>query len=202
MKVICVGSGPNMKQINDWNTEGITVVGVNNIWKGTDKWDYLIHSGDYPFKKEITKTRDNQKVCSVGGDMNYEDSYVGMSDMLWKRARIFLGLPIYFTVSYWALHYLKPTHIGYIGFDMNYTPQQDGSTAFYGVGYDMQKRGIPDPLYQFRNIEAYKKDPNIMKTLLTRLDERSNGCKLLNLSNDENSVLPWDKINFEEFRSL
>ena len=204
MKVICIGSGSNMTIVNDWDTDGIKIAGVNNTWRGTDKWDYLIHSGDYPFKSEITKTRSSQKICAKDGDMNYMESYIGMSGMPWKKARLHLGLPIYFTMSYWALHYLNPTHIGFIGFDMDYTPSDDGSTSFYGVGYDMKKRGMPDPLYQFRNVPAYANNPNILNELLERLSIKSenNKCKLINLSDNPNSVLPWDKMSFEEFKVL
>jgi len=199
MKVICVGSGPNMVNINNWDTKSVTIVGVNNVWKGTDKWDHLIHAGDYPFKKDILKKRPNQEIHSKDGIRGYKRSYVRMANMEWSDARIFLGLPIYFTSTYWALFYLKPTHIGFIGFDMNYTPQKDGSTAFYGVGYDIQKRGMPDPLYQFRNVEEYKNNPDILKTLFDRLNERKGNTKLVNLSDDPDSVLPWDKMSFEDF---
>lgn len=199
MKVICVGSGSNMLNVNDWNTTGMTVVGVNNVWKGTDKWDHLIHAGDYPFKNEISKTRSNQEIHSKDGVRGYKRSYIKMADMEWSEARIFLGLPIYFTATYWVLNYLKPTHIGFIGFDMNYTPKADGSTAFYGVGYDMQKRGMPDPLYQFKNVKEYRDDPNIIHKLFDRLDKRKGEAKLLNLSDDPDSILPWEKVSFEQF---
>lgn len=202
MKVICIGSGPNMTKINDWDTKGITIVGVNNTWKGTQKWDYLIHSGDYPFKKDIQKTRETQKTISREGDMGFRHSYTSMSMMEWEKARIFLGLPIYFTASYWCLHYLKPTHIGFLGFDMDYNPSENGSTAFYGVGYDMQKRGIPDPLYQFRTVKEYRDDPNIMHTLLKRLDERKGKTCFWNLSDSKNTALPWEKIEIGDFKSL
>lgn len=209
MKVICLGSGKNMPQINDWNTNNITICGVNNVWKGTDKWDILLHSGDYPFGKQITKTRQNQKIISRDGEMGYMNSYIGMSpcgkepqNLDWSKARIHLGLPIYFTLSYWVLYYLKPTHIGFLGFDMNYTPDEKGSTTFYGVGYDMQNRGMPDPLYQFQKIKAYKKHDNMMEILFDRLNMRKGSCKFYNLSDDSSSVLPWQKITIEQFRGL
>ena len=51
-KVLAVGSAPNMTLVNDWDTSDCRVVGINNIWKGTDKWDHLIVAGDYPEKKK------------------------------------------------------------------------------------------------------------------------------------------------------
>ena len=207
MKLICLGSGKNMTLINEWDTSGIKIAGVNNVWKGTDKWDYLVHAGDYPFKKEIKKNA-HQEVHSVNGTKGYRNSYISMSGvngkcMTWEKARIHLGLPIYFTLSYWALHYLKPTHIGFLGFDMNYTPGANGETAFYGKGYDMKKRGVPDPLYQFKKIPEYKKHGDkMMGILLSRLDERKGSTKFYNLSDDPTSVLPWEKTTFEDFKRM
>lgn len=203
MKVICMGSGKNMVQVNDWDTEGIKICGVNNTWRGTDKWDVLLHAGDYPFRNQITKTREGQMIVSREGEKGFKKSYVGMSpNMVWEEARIHLGLPIYFTITYWALYHLKPTHIGFIGFDMNYTPGPEGETTFYGKGYDMQKRGIPDPLFQFRTVPEYKKHGDAMfGILLDRLKKYKGDCKLVNLSDDPTSILPWEQVTFEEFKS-
>lgn len=204
-KVICIGSGKNAVNINDWNTDGITICGVNNTWKASDKIDYLIHSGDYPFKKDI-KIKEGAKRFSVDGDTGYRKSYVEMTaaggnkKLPWQQARIHLGLPIYFTLSYWALYYLKPKHMAFLGFDMNYTPGPNGETTFYGKGYDMQKRGEPDPLFQFKR--HYKNLENPMKTLLERLDIRRENTQFYNLSTDPDTVLPWNKISIEEFKNL
>lgn len=203
MKVICMGSGKNMTNINDWDTSGIKICGVNNTWRGTDKWDVLLHAGDYPYKKDITKTRPEQKIVSREGADGFKKSYVGMAGMPWERARIHLGLPIYFTLTYWALYHLRPTHIAFIGFDMNYTPGPEGETTFYGQGYDMKTRGIPDPLYQFRVIPEYKEHGDAMfGILLDRLKERLGNTQLWNLSDDPTSVLPWEQITINKFREL
>ena len=197
-----MGSGKNMVQVNDWDTEGIKICGVNNTWRGTDKWDVLLHAGDYPFRNQITRTREGQMIVSREGEKGFKKSYVGMSpNMAWEEARIHLGLPIYFTLTYWALYHLKPTHIGFIGFDMNYTPGPEGETTFYGKGYDMQKRGIPDPLFQFRTVPEYKKHGDAMfGILLDRLKKYKGDCKLVNLSDDPTSILPWEQVTFEEFK--
>lgn len=205
MKVILLGSGKNMVKINDWDTSSIDkIVGVNNVWKGTDKWNILIHAGDYPYKNLIP--RSGKEVYSVDTEKSYRHSYIEMTaaggnqKLPWHKARIHLGLPIYFTVTYWTLYYLKPTHIGFLGFDMNYTPDSDGATTFYGKGYDMQTRGVPDPLFQFRKFYRDLKDP--MGTLMDRLDDRRGSTQLYNLSDDPESVLKWDKISFSDFRKL
>lgn len=201
-KVICMGSGKNMIHINDWDTDGITICGVNNTWRGTDKWDVLLYAGDYPHKKEITKTRPTQETVSREGSRGFKNSYIGMSpDMPWSEARIHLGLPIYFTMTYWALHYLKPDAIGFIGFDMNYTPGPEGETTFYGKGHDMITRGVPDPLYQFRTVPEYKAHGDAMMGILMDRLERRSTAKLFNLSDDPTSILPWKQISFQEFKN-
>jgi len=120
--------------------------------------------------------------------------------MPWDEARIFLGLPIYFSSAHWTLHYLKPKYLGFIGFDMNYKPTEDGSTAFYGTGYDIKNRGMPDYMYQVINV--YNNNQNIMTTFFERLSQRAGGTKLFNLSDDPESMLPWERITFEDFKAL
>lgn len=197
-----MGSGKNMVQVNEWDTNGITICGVNNTWRGTDKWDVLLHAGDYPYKQEVRKarTKPTQEIVSREGPRGFKQSYVGMSDLPWEKARIHLGLPIYFTMAYWALWHLKPDAIGFIGFDMNYTPGPKGETTFYGKGYDMQKRGVPDPLFQFKKHYSNLEKP--IETLLQRLDDRRGDTQFYNLSSDPKSVLPWNKITIQQFKEL
>ena len=201
-----MGSGKNMVLVNEWDTEGMTICGVNNTWRGTDKWDVLLHAGDYPHKQEVrkAKSRPEQEIVSREGDRGFKNSYVAMSpNMKWEEARIHLGLPIYFTMTYWALHYLKPDALGFIGFDMNYTPGPEGETTFYGKGFDMQKSGVPDPLYQFRTVPEYKAHGDaMMDILMDRLQRRAYRVNMVNLSDDPTSILPWKQMSFDEFKEL
>jgi hypothetical protein len=210
MKVICLGSGPNMTKINDMDTSGLTIVAANNVWKGTDKWNYLLLAGDYPEKEKIIKERHrppSKMVYTQRGEKSIREAYLGMDGLpansngeVYKKTAIKLGIPFYFTVVYWTLYYLKLTHIAFLGFDMDYTPQKDGATAFYGLGYDMQKRGIPDPFFQMR--EVYNNDPNFMIPLFDGIEKRRGKTNLYNLSDNPNSTLPWNRIGIDEFRSL
>lgn len=199
MKVICLGSGPNMTLINEWDTKDVPIVAVNNVWKGTDKWDYLIHAGDYPDRRVIKKNKSTQEIHTYGTSKSYTHSYASMAEMPYQHAKIFLGLPMYFTCAYWTMHYLKPTSVAFLGFDMNYDPEEDGSTAFYGVGHDIKNRGIPDPFYQFQKEYSDLIDP--MKTLMGRLDNirTKHKVKFYNLSERANSHLPWPKISIKDF---
>jgi len=199
-KVVCVGSGPKgVDYVNNIpNLDNIDVVGVNNVWKGTDRWTSLIYAGDYYDKdKIVVKDPKKQKLYTRS---SFQKSYIwGANNMHWEKARIYCGLPIYFTTMYWTLYYLQPKLIGCIGFDMDYTPQSDGSTSFYGLGYDMQTRGEPDPLYQFRHHYKDLKDP--MGTLLERLQNKANqvGCKIVNLSDNPKTQLKWEYNSWEQF---
>ena len=199
-KVICVGSGPGgVDYVNNIpNLDGMDVVGVNNVWKGTDRWTNLIYAGDYYDAHKIVVTNpDKQKLHSRG---SFQKSYIwGSNNMPWEQARIYCGLPIYFTTMYWTMYYLKPDVIGCIGFDMDYTPGPDGSTSFYGVGYDMKTRGEPDPLYQFKHRYKDLEDP--MGTLLERLDNKTIevGCEIVNLSDNPKTQLKWEYNSWEQF---
>lgn len=145
MKVINVGSGMNMVHLNEWDTNGLTVVGVNNVWRSTDKWDHLIYAGDYPYVNEIKKNG-RQQLHSRTQGKGFYTSYEKMTKMPFNEARVYLGMLMYFGAAYWSLYYMKPKHLGFIGFDMNYTPNDEGHTTHYGVGHDIKTRGNTRPL--------------------------------------------------------
>ena len=69
-----MGSGKNMIQVNEWDTEGIKICGVNNTWRGTDKWDVLLHAGDYPHKQDVrkAKSRPEQEIVSREGPRGFK----------------------------------------------------------------------------------------------------------------------------------
>jgi len=204
-KILAVGSGPGgVDFVNKVDTRDVIVVGVNNTWKGTRKWDHMIHAGDYPDKHRIAtfKPHQDQNIHSKDKGLNYEDSYCRMTKKPWQKARIWGGLPIYFTCMYWCLYYLRPTHIGCVGFDMDYTPGENGATAFYGVGHDIKSRGVPDPLYQFK--KHYKDLENPMLTLQERLEKiaTEEDCKIVNLSDNPNTQLKWEQVSYSTFLEL
>jgi hypothetical protein len=214
-KVLAVGSGPNMTLVNDWDTSDCRVVGINNIWKGTDKWDHLIVAGDYPerkkIKKEIVPNFNNKGLHktwhSTKGTQRIQEAMLAMDDKPidskpseFDRSCIKLGVPAIFTVTYWCLHFLKPKFIGYIGFDMDYTPKKDGATAFYGVGYDIKTNGIPDPILQMK--KYYNGDENFMTPLFKQIQTKAPATQFFNLSDNKNTRLPWQQIGIEEFKKL
>lgn len=215
MKVIALGSGPGMTEINNWNVENTKVVAFNNVWKGTDKWNYLIVAGDYPERnyckrkliRSFAKQGIEKKFYCHKGEMGIKETYLiadnkspDSSEEEYLKSLVKLGVPGYFTISYWILTWLKPTHVAFLGFDMDYTPDESGSTAFYGKGYDIQTRGMPDYIYQMH--QFYNGNPDYMIPLFDRLDENKKDCKFYNLSTNPKSKLPWSKISIENFLNL
>lgn len=196
-KVINVGSGKSMLSLNNWDTAGITIVGVNNVWKGTNKWDHILYPHDY---LEDIPINENQMKHSREYNWCIRTPMKEISNKPDSQVTKFLGPTMYFTAAYWTLYYLKPKFLGFIGFDMNYTPDNEGNTAFYGKGIDIQRRGIPDPFYQMRFFDGDPKDN--LNIFFERLDSNRGECKLFNLSDDPNTLLPWEKISFEDFKTL
>ena len=199
-KVICVGSGDGgVQYINDHDTSDCIIVGVNNVWKGTDKWDHIIYPTDYDYISDI-KPNSHQQVHSRKLNNCIREPYHHYSGAKeWNKAMKYCGRTMYFTCMYWALYYMKPTIIGCLGFDMDYTPKKDGSTAFYGVGTDIKRRGIPDPFKAFQEVHKDLKDP--MKTLCDRVQKAADeqNCKIVNLSDKQNTRLPWVQVSWEKF---
>lgn len=206
-KVICLGSAPNMTMINCWNTEGIGIIGCNNVWKGTDKWDILISPGDYPDKKFL-KTKFNvenfyktKKIYypeksekSFKTAMNY---YAGKP---WNESAMHLGPSTYFALMYWCLYYVKPKYIACLGLDMSYESNDLGETHFYGKGYDIQTRGMPDLHYQI--YKHFHGDFSVIDKFFERLNSLKGQTEIYNLSDNKKSLLPWKKITFEKFKKL
>ena len=190
-KVVLIGSGFSAHQVNDYDYKGNgwTIAVVNGGWKACpETFDYHIHPKDYlpycpesylphqqhfPEYKESLDKFGGQKACGMSATLN---------------------------VSYWILDNLKPDVLGFLGCDMNYTPKEDGSTHIYGVGNDIQQRGEADP---DRMVRIYgKNNPNYLTDIYMRLAieaEKYNGCKVVNLSTDPDTRLPYDKARPEDF---
>lgn len=206
--VIIVGSGKSATDIRDWDIDPKTtkVIVVNNAWNVTSKWDYFIVSPDY--KKELPATDffSSKQMFTRDGRLVYDDkkkSLVLLPDRGYSAALYPFGgheecgFAITLNAAYWALLFLRPKHIGFIGCDMNYTPSEDGSTAFYGVGDDITKNGIPDP---DRMVKVHMNDdPNGLEKIYKRFSDiaNSNSIEVVNYSKDLDTRLPYPQIDFE-----
>ena len=206
-KVICLGSAPNMTIINDWDTTGIGIIGCNNVWKGTDKWNVLISPGDYPEKGYLKSRynrgdhRDPNKIYyTEKSEKSFKTAMNHYANKSWNASAMYLGPSTYFALMYWCLYYVQPKYIGCLGLDMVYEPNDLGETHFYGKGYDIKTKGMPDLHYQIH--KHFDGDFSVIDSFFERLDKLKGSTKIFNLSDNEKTILPWEHISIEEFQKL
>jgi len=190
-KVLMIASGPSVNQVHDydWINQDWTIVAINNAWKATDQWHYWISTDD--FKGERPTPRADQIIPKP---------YAPQLEIFGGQAAC--GYSVTLNASYWALACLNPSVIGFLGADMNYTPDSQGATHFYGVGYDIRYNpdGLPDP---DKMVARYGNgDPNYLKKIYLRLANQAidyNGCQVVNFSNDPQTRLPYPKAAPSDF---
>lgn len=190
-KVLLIGSGPSALLVTKyrWVEKGWVIAVVNHGWMATTEWTYMIHSHDY--KTGFPKAREDQyQTDNITSILN---KFGGYSK---------IGFSITLCASYFILGTLKPKVIGYLGCDMNYTPNKQGDTCIYGIGEDIKRREMPDP---DRMVLQYGKDnPNYLNDLYMRFltTAEQNLCKVVNFSNIEDTRLPYPKDRPETFDEL
>ncbi len=174
--VLILGSAPDVLDAREWGRDGIDqIVAINNAWRVRDDWDRLLHPEDFPIERRPTRLRKAQVIHT------YLDYVPAVNDF---GGFVFCGGTMAFTVGYWALRALRPQLIAYFGCDMNYT--QSGNTHFYGIGNPDPIR--PDPTLQ--SLEA--------KSARLHLLAASQGCAIVNLSENETSRLVFPRLQHEE----
>jgi len=109
------------------------------------------------------------------------------------------GYSITLAASYYALHNLKPSVIGYLGADMNYNPDKKGNTHIYGVGFDIQERGVPDPDKMVK--DHGNGNENYLEDIYKRFEQyaTTTGCVVRNFSSDNETRLPYTRSNPYDF---
>jgi hypothetical protein len=183
-KVVLVASGFSAQQIHDYDykANGWTIVAINNGWQVCpDLWDWWVKPGDFKGKKP-EKTLEHQSI--VPRYRNQLNEFGGQREC---------GYSITLNAAYWTLAELEPTVIGFLGADMNYTPNEEGHTHIYGLGYDIEKNKISDP---DRMVERYgKDDPNYLENIYMRLARKAKerDCKVYNLSQKIETRLPYER---------
>jgi len=190
-KILLLASGMSANEVHDYDykANGWTIVAINNGWQVTEDWDLWVRPGDFDGKvPEVIK--DTQEVCAKYAEsLNHFGGH--------KEC----GFSITLCASYYALWKYKPSVIGFLGADMNYTPDADGNTHIYGVGSDIKKRGIPDP---DRMVRQYAKgNENYLNDIYMRLvseAERWSNCKVYNLSSVIDTRLPYNKAKPFDFQ--
>lgn len=182
-KILIVGSGKSGLDVKKYESYFDEIVVVNNAWALTDKWKYWVHPNDYKgLKPDFIKS--NQIEINANSYGKSLKKYGGIHEC---------GFSIMLNASYWVLDNLKPNEIYYLGADMNYIPDEEGNTHFYGVGFDIKNKGISDPdlMVKMRS----KGDPNYLINIYKRFESvaNHNRCQTYNLSRDERTRLPYER---------
>jgi hypothetical protein len=182
-KVLIVASGLSAKEIHDYDYKANRwiIVAVNNGWLVVkDDWDYWVRASDYKGQRPTPKQHQTE-VKKYGQSLAV---YGGHQQC---------GYSITLCASYHILNTLKPNIIGYLGADMNYTPNENGATHIYGVGYDIQKNGISDPDRMVKRYGVGNK--NYLTDIYNRFANiaAENNCNVYNFSSDIETRLPYMK---------
>jgi hypothetical protein len=182
-KVLIIGSGHSALEYKKYENENFIIVVVNNAWKVTENWDYWVSAGDYKGDRP-TLIKENQKIIT-GKDYNLAMSKHGHVNKC--------GFSIMLNASYWVIENLNPNVIFYLGADMNYKPDNNGNTHFYGIGYDIKtyKKSDPDIMVELNS----KGNNNFLNDIYMRFYDiaKNKGIEVYNLSSEKNTRLPYPK---------
>lgn len=187
-KVLLLAAGPSARQYYDYDykANGWTVVAVNNGWQVTDEWEHWVRPPDFKGDKPKEFLEHQSMVQRYSSQLA---KYGGQKAC---------GYSITLNAGYWALAELQPDVLALLGADMNYTPDKDGNTHFYGIGYDIKTKGIPDP---DRMVKKHgNDDPNYLNKIYLRLVEyaEKQNCKVYNVSQNIETRLPYERVKPED----
>jgi hypothetical protein len=189
-KVLVLASGRSAKQANDYDYKenGWTIVAVNNGWLAApNDWNHWVHSND--FRGQRPTIKNGQVECK---------KYIHILKHYGGHDKC--GFSITLCGGYYGLYTFNPSVIGFLGADMNYKPDDNGNTHFYGVGYDIATRGVSDP---DRMVAKYgNESEDYISQIYTRFADvaKENGCQhVVNFSNEVDTRLPYPKATPNEF---
>ena len=188
-KVLLLASGMSAREVDDYDykANGWTIVAINNGWLAHEDWDHWVRSSDFNGRRP--KIKPGQVECRRYGHIL---KLYGDHDEC--------GYSITLCAGYYSLHILKPTVIGLLGADMNYTPDDNGHTHIYGVGNDIKRNGMPDP---DRMVKHHARgNPNYLSDIYMRFHSvaKESGCDVYNLSTVKDTRLPYPKARPEDFK--
>jgi hypothetical protein len=198
--VLLLASGQSSKIYHELDLTQFTVVAINNA--------HLIANDEMKFWVRPKNYSGNQYRGTAPKISNPEygpllDCYGGAKAC---------GYSITLCAAYWSLRYLKPDNIMFLGADMNYQPDEQGNTHFYGVGFDIKNNGIPDPfkmaMMKKKNqswsdeeyiFEIYNRFDAISKNGFPRITDHK-PANVYNLSDDPDSLLPYQRLDWRQFK--
>lgn len=191
-KVLILGSGHSALEVTKYPyvDNGWTIVAVNNAWKATDDWSYLMLSTDFYGDRPNTSCPPHNKKTITNKYTDVLHHYGGHHKC---------GYSITCCTGYWCLWTLSPKVLAFLGCDLNYVPNDNGDTHFYGQGFDIKKHGVSD--YE-RFLQQYRDDQfnNSAELIYARLQYYAlkDRCKVYNLSSDPDTVLPFKQTTAEK----
>ena len=192
IKILILASGLSANQIKnyDYVKNGWTIVVVNHGWLATNDWSYHLIPSDYEGK--LPKYNDKQIQINEAMYWPELDKFGGVYEC---------GLSITLSAAYWSLGTFNPNIIGFLGADMNYTPNENGHTHIYGIGVDIKtyKKSDPDRMVEMAKLLG-KDDPEYLNNIYKRFKNKALelGCEVYNLSNDPLTRLPYDQIDVHD----
>ena len=192
-KAIIFGSSKNLITANYWKKkDGHAWIMINNAWrirKLNNDFDRICAHYNY---FEIPKNADAKEVVTNMplrfGDYGFLDLYATFKKMYGERHE--RGDISIFDACYYTLEIYNPKKIGFIGCDMDYEHYaEDEDDSIYGKS-DVGKMWNTGDYDKELILKKIKKFENIFSKY---------GGKCYNLSTADWTLLPFEKINHEEF---
>lgn len=177
--VLLVGSAPDAVRVKEWDLQVFSsCVVINNAWRLTEDWDYLVFPEDLPDDRlPPHESLANKKLITAREFVPEQNHFGGF---------IYAGGTMAFTAGYWALGALKPDVIAYLGCDMIYSTQAGDRSHFYGVGQ-------ADPLRKDITLQSLE-----AKSVRFMAMAQMNGCAVVNLSNLPESRMLFPRVSIKQ----
>ena len=181
-KYLLIASGKSAQQFHDYpyREKGWKIIAINNVFRFLDvaEYDLLVHAPDM-----------RNKVLHIPHTKTH--LLQGPSTMSKWGGLDVAGRGIVITTAYYIMDKYKPDMIGFLGCDMNYTPDPEtGNTCIYGIGEDIRVKKQSDP----DRILAFMKDPQFFDKTFKRFEEIAD-CEVYNFSTDPETRLPFLQVD-------
>jgi len=179
--VLIFGSAPDVTAIKQWDLSFFSsCVAINNAWKVTPDWNYLIFPEDFPLERRPQlPVESHQQLITANEFVLHQNSFGGF---------VYAGGTMAFTAGYWALGALKPDIIAYVGCDMVYAAENGKTSHFYGSGN-------ADPLRNDVTLQSLEAKSNRLMAFANRQN-----CAILNISSLPESRLTFPRLRKSDFQ--
>lgn len=170
-KVLILGSAPDAVRASSFDDKIFdAIVAINNAWKINKNWKHCIFPTDFPI--------DKRPKGNLSQTLHTADEYVEIQNLY--GGFLYAGGTMAFTAAYWALNYLKPDTIAFLGCDMIYEGKK---THFYGTG-------TADPLRDDPSLRSIEAKANRFEYFASK-----ENCSVVNISEKKLSRLTFNKVD-------